>query len=559
MAVRAIESKTMTPSLEQDYRVMTILNTALHLPESERSGYLSVACQGNEELLQEIAEAIEWEERMGNFLRAPLISLQDLERPFQVGAVIADRFEIIREIGEGGMGVVYEAFDRKRHQRIAIKSAKLGFRRLLTPELESALKVRHANICLVNEIHSAPTEYGDVDFLTMEFLDGQTLSARLSSGALQYDEALDIARQLCSALTEAHLSGVIHRDLKSANVILCRSGDETRAVITDFGLATETTLDPRDLAGTPGYMAPELWRGERPSKASDIYALGVILYEMVTGVKPFTDQKTQSRLTSQPVAPSTWTKGLDSRWDAAILRCLDPSPAARPQDVKEVLALLERRPLRTLIAKLADAWSPANVTTRRVRRTVAVLVMAVLAVGAVTLARRFTVVSRSVTPKMTDKDTIVLSEFHNTTGDAVFDDTLKQGLSVALNQSPFLNVLSDARVAETLQLMSRPADTKLTPDLARELCQRAGSKAYIAGSIASLGSQYVLGLRALNCQNGDPLAQDQATASAKEKVLDALGTAASKLRTALGESLATVQRFDVPLSEATTSSLEALK
>src|SRR5215472_15229094 len=353
MAVRAIESKTMTPSLEQDYRVMTILNTALHLPESERSGYLSVACQGNEELLQEIAEAIEWEERMGNFLRAPLISLQDLERPFQVGAVIADRFEIIREIGEGGMGVVYEAFDRKRQQRIAIKSAKLGFRRLLTPELESALKVRHANICLVNEIHSTPTEYGEVDFLTMELLDGQTLSARLSSsGALRHGEVLDVARQLCSALAEAHLSGVIHRDLKSANVILCRSDDGTRAVITDFGLATETTLNPRDLAGTPGYMAPELWRGDGPSTASDIYALGVILYEMVTGVKPFTDQKTESRLTSQPVAPSTWTKGLDSRWDAAILRCLDPSPAARPQDVKEVLALLEERPLPTLLDKL---------------------------------------------------------------------------------------------------------------------------------------------------------------------------------------------------------------
>src|SRR5215469_147324 len=194
MAVRAIESETMTPSLEQDYRVMTILNTALRLPASERSGYLHAACQENEELFQEIADAIEWEERMGDFLRAPLISLQDLERPFQAGEVIAERFEIVREIGEGGMGVVYEAFDRKRHQRIAIKSAKLGFRRLLTPELESALKVRHANICLVNEIHSTPTEYGEVDFLTMEFLDGQTLAARLSSsGALAYDEALDIA------------------------------------------------------------------------------------------------------------------------------------------------------------------------------------------------------------------------------------------------------------------------------------------------------------------------------------------------------------------------------
>jgi eukaryotic-like serine/threonine-protein kinase len=190
----------------------------------------------------------------------------------------------------------------------------------------------------------------------------------------------------------------------------------------------------------------------------------------------------------------------------------------------------------------------------KLRKTVvslAVLVVAVIAAG---------IYYRSYHVKpLTEKDTLVLADFNNSTGDAVFDDTLKTALSVALNQSPFLNVLSENKVAATLQMMSRPADTKLTPDVARELCQRAGSKAYIAGSIASLGSQYVLGLQAVNCQSGDPLAQDQATASAKEKVLDAVGEAASKLRAELGESLATVQKFDVPLEQATTSSLEALK
>jgi eukaryotic-like serine/threonine-protein kinase len=167
--------------------------------------------------------------------------------------------------------------------------------------------------------------------------------------------------------------------------------------------------------------------------------------------------------------------------------------------------------------------------------------------------------SRQITHRLTEKDTIVLADFANSTGDPVFDDTLKTALSVSLNQSPFLNVLSDNKVTATLKLMTRPHDTKLTPDVARELCQRAGSKAYLAGSIASLGSQYVLELKALNCQNGDPLAEEQVTAASKEKVLDALGEAASKLRTQLGESLASVQKFDVPLSEATTSSLEALK
>ena len=163
------------------------------------------------------------------------------------------------------------------------------------------------------------------------------------------------------------------------------------------------------------------------------------------------------------------------------------------------------------------------------------------------------------TAKLTDKDTIVLAGFTNSTGDPVFDDTLKTALAVSLNQSPFLNVVSDNKVVATLKLMTRPPDTKLTPEVARELCQRAGSKAYLAGSIASLGSQYVLGLKAVDCQSGDTLAQEQATAAAKEKVLDALGAAASRLRGKLGESLATVQKFDVPLVEATTSSLEALK
>jgi hypothetical protein len=167
--------------------------------------------------------------------------------------------------------------------------------------------------------------------------------------------------------------------------------------------------------------------------------------------------------------------------------------------------------------------------------------------------------SHQQSKRLTDKDTIVLADFANSTGDGVFDDTLKTALSVSLRQSPFLNVLSDSEVAKTLKLMTRPASTKLTLEVARELCLRAGSKAYIAGSIASLGSQYVLGLKAVNCQSGDPLAEEQVTAASKEKVLDALGDAASKLRGELGESLATVQKFDVPLAQATTSSLEALK
>ncbi|HWZ45142.1 MAG TPA: protein kinase [Candidatus Saccharimonadales bacterium] len=339
----------MTNNDEHDSRVMVLVASALQQPLDQRKSFLQRACPDDAQLCQEVIDTVEWEERMGNFLLEPMVVFEDFERPFRPREIVAERFEIVREIGEGGMGVVYEAHDRKRNQRIAIKSAKIGFRRWLTPELESALKVRHQNICLVNEIHTTSTAHGDVDFLTMEFLDGQSLSAALSAGIkFGHQEALEIARQLCAGLSEAHRSRIIHRDLKSANIILCNPAEgESRVVITDFGLAG-AAMTGGELAGTPRYMAPELWRGEKASKASDIYALGVVLYEMVAGRPPYEDEQEppDRDVVRHPAPPSTWIKGLDRRWDAAILACLNPSPSGRPQDATEVLAILQRQPFR---------------------------------------------------------------------------------------------------------------------------------------------------------------------------------------------------------------------
>jgi eukaryotic-like serine/threonine-protein kinase len=337
---------------ENDERVMTLARAALRVPAADRAEYLRGACQGAADLYSDVFQVVEWEERMGDFLRRPLIDFIDLEetpepqKPLQPGQSISERFVILREVGQGGMGVVYEAFDRKRNQRIAIKCAQPGFGRLLSPELEGALKVRHPNICLVNEIHTTQTEFGELDFLTMEFLEGETLSARLArEGKLPPDDALEIARQLCAGLAAAHGNGILHRDLKAANVILSRREDGSlRAVITDFGLATEARVATELEGGTPCYMAPELWRGEKPSQASDIYALGVILYEINTGRQPFAVDEALESLRPAPQSPSTVSKDLDSRWDKAILQCLDPSPAARPAADK-VLAVFDRRPL----------------------------------------------------------------------------------------------------------------------------------------------------------------------------------------------------------------------
>ncbi len=287
----------------QDERIMTIVATALTLNALQREAYLRAACGSDQPLLEETLEAIQWEERMGAFLRQPmLLPPNNSGRLFELGEIVSQRFEIIRRIGEGGMGVVYEAFDRKRNQRIALKCAKPGFGRLLTPELESSLKVRHPNVCLVNEIHTS----GDVDFLTMEFLEGEPLSTLIArTGKLPAEEALEIARQLIAGLAAAHGSNVIHRDFKAANIIICRPAGahpSLRAVITDFGLAAEAANT--GFFGTQRYMAPELLLGQKASKASDIYALGVVLYEMSNGNRtqesePPDVSRAYQRLTSQ--------------------------------------------------------------------------------------------------------------------------------------------------------------------------------------------------------------------------------------------------------------------
>lgn len=327
---------------------MSIVADARHHPTAERQECVRTACGNDEHLYREIMEALEWEDRMGGFLLKPLLDLTEIARPFEAGEVVSGRFEIVREIGEGGMGIVYEAFDRKRGQRIAIKAAKPGFQPLLSPELEGALKVRHHNICLVNEIHTAQTRHGTVDFLTMEFLEGETLSGRLlEKGGLPPKEARKVACQVCLGLAEAHRSGVIHRDLKSGNIILCPEKEGScRAVITDFGLATDQSSPSEELGGTLGYMAPEVMKGEKASSASDIYSLGVILHEIVTGRMPVEEKSGEPDKPSHFVPPSSLSKGLDPTWDRVILSCLESTPVLRPSDASQVIAGLEKKPFR---------------------------------------------------------------------------------------------------------------------------------------------------------------------------------------------------------------------
>lgn len=605
---------------EQWRKIREVFEAASDRPAGERAEFIASACAGDEETRGRVEAMLAADARdnllmdrpaweAGGALMASLASLEDTQSfsGEKIGV-----YRLMEELGRGGMGTVCLAYDTRLKRKAALKILRSQLInnpervRRFQREARAASALNHPNIITIYDFG----QDNGRDYIASEFVEGRTLRAYVGDPFLTLNEIIDVAVQVARALAAAHSAGIIHRDIKPENIVLRPDG---YIKVLDFGLAKLTEPESGDdkaaedaswrgldfetqagmVLGTVNYMSPEQARGQTVDGRSDLFSLGVVLYELIAGRRPFVGKTWNHTLLAimdtEPAPIQRFAKGAPAALQQVLSRALANDRERRYQTARELLDDLE-----TLQAELAANTRVERVRARRTgkgRKQMTVgpdgvaiatddgvrytemsvspitrlkrrkLTAAVAVVTLVTAAAYwyFGVAIRPAVPALTDKDTILLADFVNTTGDAVFDGPLKQGLVVQLEQSPYLNIFPDERARETLKLMERSPDDRITREVGREICQRRGIKALLVGTIVSLGRNYVITLEAVNSQTGEATAHQQTEAEGKEQVLKALGRAATAMREHLGESLASIRKFDAPIEQATTASLEAFK
>jgi eukaryotic-like serine/threonine-protein kinase len=601
-------------------QIEEIYHAALKFPPDERDSFFKDACGADDDLRREIESLFSFENTFDSFIDTPpeVLATQiifEKENSAVIGSQI-NQYKIQKLLGKGGMGAVYLARDARLERQAALKILPPYFvnepNRLarFVREAKAASALNHPNIITIYEIG----ETKNTHFIAAEYIEGETLHAHLKNQAPSLKTVIEIAVQVASALDAAHRAGIVHRDIKPENVMIRPDGlvkvldfgiaklsSDFGLGIWDGGLNSEESENPPSqisnpqstssgmIIGTANYMSPEQTRGNTVDARSDIFNFGIVLYEMLAGNRAFAGESAIDTIGAiqhkEPVPLNQLAPEVPPEIERIVSKTLRKDRAERYQTAKDLLIDLQavKQDLE-FAAKLEHSVPPDAHAEYRLRQTapadaaqtgggdfqttssaeyiaqkinrhkfgaIAALILSVLAAAA------FFYLARA--PVLNDKDTVLIANFENRTDEPVFTGTLKLGLAVQLRQSPFLKIFPEAEVRETLRLMKLGADERLTPEIAREICQRQGIKAFITGSIAPLGNHYVITLEAVNTQTGEPIISEQNEAESKEQVLNILGKTATHLREKLGESLASIEKFDAPIARATTSSLDALK
>jgi tetratricopeptide (TPR) repeat protein/predicted Ser/Thr protein kinase len=538
-------------------RVRELFDDIVERDPAERLARLGVTCEGDPELRREVESLLAHDE-------APDDTIENIVAEAAQDAVAGDgrhgtspvpaiigHYHIIQKLGEGGMGEVFLAEDTTLGRRIALKlpatplATDADARARLLREARAAATLNHPHVCVVHDVGEGPDGR---PFIAMEYVEGETLAARITRGRLPPEEVIKLGREAADALQEAHAHGVVHRDLKPSNIILTPHGIK----LLDFGLASVARdpllarePDAGAFMGTIRYMSPEQARGEELDHRTDLFSLGVLLYEAATGRLPFDGDTPRAvrtaTLEATPAAPTRIASDLPAGFDRIMARALAKNRDERYRTATELGADLAR-----LGSRARRAWI-----------VWAVAAAALVAVAIYALVAGLTMSRPAEAPH--EKQTILVAGFSNTTGDPSFDGTLREVLMEQVQQTPFIRVFPEAGVRETLRLMARAPDEPLTPPIAKEIAVRRGIPAWIAGSIAPLGNHYVVSLVATSSMSGDVLARERVEVERKAQVLAALGRLTVQLRLKLGESASTIQKFSTPVEQATTASLDALK